>query len=131
MIAYRSLRRWKYQLLQGESIQTTLTSETDRESQYRWVVLFAHGLLYVRRGYAWDGPSEPTIDTENFMRGSLFHDALYQLMREGALPPEARAVADQLLRDVIRKDGMSRFRAWYVYRLIRIFGGRAARPTKG
>jgi hypothetical protein len=37
------------------------------------------------KGYAWNGPSGPTLDTRNFMRGSLVHDALYQLMREGRM----------------------------------------------
>ena len=40
------------------------------------------GNLTTAKGYAWDGPSGPTIYTRNFMRGSLAHDALYQLMRE-------------------------------------------------
>ena len=129
-IAYRSLRQWKYQLLAGESIQTTLTAKATRDSEHGWVTIFATGRLYVRKGYAWNGPSGPTRDTENFMRGSLFHDALYQLLREGTLPPSARAVADQLLRDVIRADGMSRFRAWYVYRAVRMFGRATATRSR-
>ena len=53
------------------------------------------GHLIIKRSYAWDGPSGPTIDTKNFMRGSLVHDALYQLMRHEHLSSdEWRAVAD-------------------------------------
>jgi len=37
------------------------------------------GSLCIREGYSWDGPSGPAIDTVDFMRGSLVHDALYQL----------------------------------------------------
>ncbi|HAK57262.1 MAG TPA: hypothetical protein DCP38_17555 [Acidobacteria bacterium] len=87
------------------------------------------GKLSIFHRYAWDGPSGPSFDTKNFMRGSLVHDALYQLMRERILDHKKdRKRADQLLREICRKDGMSWFRAWYVYRLLRIFGGRSARP---
>lgn len=72
--------------------------------------------LIVKQGYAWDGPSGPTIDTKNFMRGSLVHDALYQLMREGFLEKNVhRSIADRLLYDLVREDGMSWFRAKYMY----------------
>lgn len=97
-----------------------------------WVALNEQGWLTVRRGYCWDGPSGPSVDTDSFMRGSLFHDALYQLLREGQLRDEGtdRRIADELLRDVCRADGMSRFRAWYVYRTLRMAGGKAARRQK-
>ena len=50
----------------------------------------SEGELIIRNGYSWDGPSGPTIDTKNFMQGSLIHDALCQLMREIILPQSAR-----------------------------------------
>jgi hypothetical protein len=62
----------------------------------------------ISKGYAWDGPSGPTIDTGNFMRGSLIHDALYQLMRTGNLPTSFRERADLLLRKTCIDDGMRR-----------------------
>lgn len=86
------------------------------------------GLLTMKKGYAWDGPSGPTIDTKNFMRGSLVHDALYQLMRNGQLAPQWREGADQELRRICREDGMNRFRAWYVLQGVRKGAGFAARP---
>lgn len=85
--------------------------------------------LRIRSGYAWDGPSGPTVDTSNFMRGSLVHDALYQLIREGQLPEDTRHAADQLLRRMCREDGMSAIRAWWVYRAVRLFGKTAADPA--
>lgn len=88
------------------------------------------GVLLIRAGYAWDGPSGPALDTKNFMRGSLVHDALYQLMREGHLAPARwRAVADAELRRICREDGMSAIRAWWVYQGVRFGGGPAADPT--
>ena len=73
--------------------------------------LAENGLLTIRKGYAWDGPSGPAIDTKDSLRGSLIHDALYQLMRLGLLPQSCRAEADALLRDICIDDGMNPARA--------------------
>ena len=58
---------------------------------------------------------------------SLVHDAMYQLMRMGEMSNIYREEADKLLRDICIEDGMWRVRAWWVYRAVRMFGGRAAR----
>ena len=87
-------------------------------------------LLQIRGGYCWDGPSGPSIDTKNFMRGSLAHDALYQLIRLGLLGSEQRALADRELYTICREDGMNRLRAAYVYRCVRWFGKGAANPAR-
>lgn len=88
------------------------------------------GYLHIRKGYAWDGPSGPTIDTKNFMRGSLVHDVLYQLIGLGALPYSDRLRADEILREICLEDGMSRIRAWWVYRGVRIGGSEPARKPE-
>ena len=62
------------------------------------------------------------------MRGSLVHDALYQLMREQALPLTYRQAADDLLKEICLQDGMPRLRAWYVHKAVSWFGEFAARP---
>jgi len=68
--------------------------------------------IIIRKGYAWDGASGPTIDTKSSMRGSLVHDALYQLMRLGLLSEDLReSAADQLLHDICEEDGMMDIRA--------------------
>lgn len=94
----------------------------------RFICLSTDGTLRIRADYAWDGPSGPTIDTKNFMRGSLVHDALYQLMREGYLPGSYRDEADDELRRICLEDGMSGLRAWWVYQGVRLGGGPAADP---
>ncbi|MDH4027916.1 MAG: hypothetical protein OEU95_03680 [Nitrospirota bacterium] len=86
------------------------------------------GMLEIGKGYAWDGPSGPTIDTLNFMRGSLLHDALYQLIRMEKIPYSCKDHADRLLQRTCIEDGMSKFRAWYVYQAVKWFGAEAARP---
>jgi hypothetical protein len=82
--------------------------------------------LVIERGYCWNGPSGPTVDTKSFMRGALLHDVLYQLISEGMLPRSCREAADRILRAVCLDDGMCRPRAFYVYKAVRIFGRKAA-----
>lgn len=63
------------------------------------------------------------------MRGSLVHDALYQLMRQGHLDPDKyRETAVDLLRTMCREDGMSAIRAWWVYKGVR-WGGESSTET--
>lgn len=83
------------------------------------------GRISIKKGYAWDGPSGPSFDTENFMRGSLVHDALYQLIGEGRLDPVVamRRRADDALHRICREDGMCVIRASWVYAAVRLFGG--------
>lgn len=129
MIIYRSIKQWKYQLLRTATIQTVWRPQFIIRSSHGWIALTPLGILIVKKGYAWNGPSGPSIDTENFMRGSLFHDPLYQLIEEGLLLNENdkdRLIADQLLRNICLEDGMSKFRAWYVYKSVRIFGAKHA-----
>jgi hypothetical protein len=62
------------------------------------------------------------------MRGSLVHDALYQLLRNELLEPKWREETDRELVRICREDGMSRIRAWWVYRSVRLGGEPAAAP---
>ncbi len=78
--------------------------------------------LVIFKGYAWDGPSGPTIDTNTFMRGSLVHDCLYELMRERRIPRTMKEVADKELKRICLEDGMSSLRAWWVYKGVSMFG---------
>lgn len=95
-----------------------------------FIKLDNNGLLTIKKGYAWDGPSGPTIDTKNFMRGSLVHDALYQLMREKHLDKTLhRDTADRLLQQLCVADGMSKLRAWWVYEAVKRFGDPSADPA--
>ena len=89
-------------------------------------VLALDGRLTVLKGFAWDGPSGPTVDTKDFQRGALAHDALYCLMSAGKLSQDCRKSADKLLYDLCREDGMSFLRAKYVYAAVRWFGKSSA-----
>lgn len=113
---------WKYQLHEDyEIVLPELEGLRGGGDYYLW--LFPDGTLLLRKGYAWDGPSGPTIDTKNFMRGSLVHDALYQLIRLNVVPRAKRGDCDKILQRLCREDGMSAFRAWYVHLAVKLAGG--------
>ena len=128
-ICYRELRKYKYQLTIEYTHPTHLRIGEDTGTVDDYVRLSKSGDLRLKKSYAWDGPSGPTVDTKNFMRGSLVHDGLYQLMRDGLLDDKTyRKDADAILRDTCKEDGMSAIRASYVYWSVRIAGGYAAKP---
>ena len=124
LIYYRS--GYKYQLAQDHIEHTSIKPMVEIETEY--LLLRTTGLLCIRKGYAWDGPSGPTWDTKNFMRGSLVHDALYQLLRLYPNQIKSRDLADKELRRICMEDGMSRIRSWGVYKAVRLGGAHAASP---
>ena len=126
-ITYRKLKKYKYQII--EDYKVTIPIQPDNNIVSVFIELDTDGNLTIKAKYAWDGPSGPTIDTKNFMRGSLVHDALYQLIRENPQFIEKRNEADQLLRQHCIEDGMSRFRAGVVYRGVKWFGKKSALPV--
>jgi len=125
-IAYR--KGYKYQLAYDYEVKTGIYLLDDIDTEY--ISLSKGGLVKISEGYAWDGPSGPTIDTPNFMRGSLIHDALYQLLRNRLLPQSYRERADNLLHQVCLEDGMSAIRAYYVWKFVNMFAEDAASPEK-
>ena len=120
---------YKYQLKSEYHVDIPIKPPKDIGTEY--ILLTLDGNLTIKRGYAWDGPSGPTFDTRTFMRGSLVHDAMYQLMREGHLDNKTyRGQADKLLRTMCRQDGMNPLRAWWVYQGVKLFANFAADPAK-
>ena len=128
MIKYKKRKLWKYKLWADYSI--VVTGIHPDPADYGYLELTVdNGIttLMIRTGYTWDGPSGPTWDTKTFMRGSLVHDALYQLLREGHLPPNDRKRADEILREICLADGMAKVRAWWVSRGVRIGAKKSSR----
>ena len=137
---YRS--GYKYQLVEDESRMTGICGfdiNTD------FIRLEPDGRLTAKKGYAWDGASGPTWDSSYCMRGPLFHDCLYQLMREKLLPHSCRNTADGIMFLTIMEDGMKyanslpyllraptrafiEFRANYWYRGVQAFAHSASLP---
>lgn len=112
---------YKYQLEAVYQHATGITPVAGMPGN-RFVGMTPDGMLTIAAGYAWDGASGPAIDTHTIMRASLVHDALYQLIKIGALRIEDRAAADRLLREICLQDGMLPIRAAWVYAAVRLFG---------
>ena len=121
-IRYR--RGYKYQLVNDYRVQTDIRPDYDIETEF--VQLDRVGVLTIRHGYAWDGPSGPTFDTANFMRGSLVHDALAGLLRDAYLERSVWFTPiNRELQKICIEDGMWRIRAWWVFVGVEYCGGRS------
>lgn len=121
-IAYRE--GFKYQLAETYRVQIGIKPARDIVTEY--VLLGTTGMLTIRSGYAWDGPSGPAMDTKSAMRGSLVHDALYQLIRLDYLSHDERERADREYRQICKEDGMWNLRAQYHFAALHLFGGAAS-----
>ncbi|MDO9541608.1 MAG: DUF1353 domain-containing protein [Kiritimatiellia bacterium] len=122
-IAYKD--GYKYQLKESYTLKTHLTPPVAITTEY--IQLTTDGTLWIKKGYAWDGASGPAINTLSFRRGSLVHDALYQLIRGDHLDREKhRKVADEIMREICKKDGMCTLYNWVSYQVVRWFGGSCA-----
>lgn len=118
---------YKYQLKKDYECKIDILPIEDIKTEY--VKLSVDGILWIKNGYAWDGPSGPAIDTKTFMRGSLVHDALYQLIRLWFLTEKDKIKVDKELKKICLEDGMNRFRANYVYFFVKTFGKYAIDPN--
>ena len=113
---------FKYQLAESYEIMLSkYNALPGRDILTPFVRFWKDGKLVILDGCAWDGPSGPAIDTTNFMRGSLVHDVLYQLIRLGHLDLTWRGRADEILREICIEDGMSAARAWWVHTSVKTF----------
>ena len=121
---YRKLHKYKYQLVQAYEIDVDIK---EHDVDHEFMRLNPDGTLIIRKNYAWDGASFYP-DTPKIMRGSLVHDALYQLLRLGKLEPKFRDDADELLRKICIADGMWPFIAWTVYKVVNRLGAKYATP---
>lgn len=117
---------YKYLLAEQYRIQTAIHPPRPIEAEY--LAMTTDGLLTIKAGYAWDGASGPTFDSASSMRGSLVHDALYQLMRQDLLPMSFRPAADKVLHDLLIEDGMWRWRAKLWHREVAKWAASAALP---
>lgn len=124
MIHYK--QGYKYQLTEPYSLQIPIFP--DEHIVTKRITLSVSGDLTILDGYCWDGPSGPTVDTKSAMRGSLVHDALYQLLRQDHLSESLRATCDAIYKELCLEDGMWRIRAAIHFDALRVFGGAAADP---
>ena len=123
----RYRRGYKYQLAEPEILQTSFRLK--KEVRIPRIILSTDGKLHIAEGYCWDGASG-IIDRKTNLRASLGHDALYEMMRQGALNYELWKIADYDFAGWLRQDG-----AWpstvKVDKFgLGLFGGRYAHPKQ-
>lgn len=122
---------FKIQLEEDMSVKTDIKPE--RRIKYarhghNLITLAVGGKLTVHAGYASDLASGPTFNTKSTRRGAVFHDAIYELLRQRLLNQEWIITADKMLIDICKDDGMYSWRAWYWYKGLRLANGSAANP---
>ena len=124
-IEYKSLDKRlygrKYQLKQHVTLQLGHAFVGLGTINRPFFTLDDTGVLFITEGYTWDGASG-ALDTADFMYGSMVHDALCDLMADGALPKSlwnAAAVEMFLLN---RKCGMGVVRAAYTFTAVALWG---------
>jgi len=122
-IAYK--KGYKYQTQEIAIFQMNSLVGITIDTKYLQVV--PEGYLIIREGYAWDGASG-AIDTDSIMRGALFHDACYQLMRAGLLADYQKTFIDNKFHQYCIEDGMFTIRAMYVLQAVEAFGHDSTLP---
>lgn len=132
-IKYERLKKWhlfsnEYVLLADYSVQTDIKGFSIRTE---FIHLTRAGKLTLKKGYRWNGPSGPTVDTKNFMRPSAGHDAWYWLLRRKLVPWWVRDRADVQLYEECQEDGMWKIRATYVRKAVHEGGIDSALPGGG
>lgn len=133
MSEIRYKRGYKYQLVKRTRIQLpwkpARVARILGPEDVPMATLTTEGWLVIESLYAWDGPSGPAIDTNDFMGASLVHDVLYQMIRLGQLPGSWRKFADEILYRACLGAGMWKIRAAWCYWGVREGAGWAARPS--
>jgi len=119
---------YKYRLDEDYTIKTNIL-EYDVNLPY--ISLDPIGYLTIKKGYCWDGASGPTWDTKSCRRGSMLHDACYQLIRMGFIPYSFKEYADTLLHDICIEDGMWQWRADAWIWAVDVFGRFALKTKPG
>lgn len=107
---------YKYQLNKNVKLKTPIVGE---RVHHKYFDLYADGTLEIREGYAWDGPSGPTLDTQDSLGPSLVHDVFCQMMRLELLSYNKwQDTVNEFFREHCKRCGMNAFRAWYWYRAV-------------
>ena len=125
---------YRFQLVNDYCVVTDIRPDYLIEAEF--FQLDPNGVLTIRHGYAWDGPSDPFLwilpafirwrFLRKFMRGSLVHDVLAQLLRDAWLERDKWFTAiNRELEKICIEDGMCRIRARCVFVGVQYLGGRS------
>ncbi len=90
----------------------------DIDHQYFYM---RNGWLVIKAGYRWNGINYfPT--TKRNIRGSLFHDCLYQIMQLGILPSLWQYDSDRVFDKIMKEDKECGLYRNFLYYGVRVFG---------
>ncbi len=113
---------YKYQT--QETIEEKLSFGPKEDILTDYIKFLRDGTIILKKGYAWDGAT-CFPDFKWIIRGSAVHDAGYQLLRLGLLPPEFKDKFDRELQTHCSEDGPAVLKPVYyaVYQAVARFGG--------
>lgn len=97
-------RNWKYETAEEWVFQLNFTVAENISTDF--ISLTTDGRLFLAKHFCWDGASGPTLDTPASIAPSAAHDALYQLIRKGFLPPDFIDVANREFLRLLEENGM-------------------------
>ena len=121
--------KFKYLVEENFFIQTPIKPEKTIDTWY--ATLLTTGLLKVKKGFASDGASGPTFDTESTKQPCVEHDILYKMMRKKLLGLSWRPIIDKFLGVRLIQEGMWPCRARKWVKALEIAGENAAsKPVK-
>lgn len=122
--------------------ELTYTLETiELNAEYKDYFTIRGRTMIIRKGYAWDGASGPTVDTRSNMLAGCVHDVLYQCIRLGIMSHDFKHAADRELYHIMRAYGQqharsrigklwAKARAWLYYKGVVWFGNSSTKPRK-
>lgn len=100
-----------------------ITAVIGQQIDTHYCTLFDNGLLLLKSGFIWNGPSGPAINTPATLMPSALHDCLYRLIQEGELEKDHREASDYTYRDSLKTWGVPLWRRLLHFRAVRLFGG--------
>jgi len=110
---------FKYRLLEDYFFDTGI--KLRKSVSYELIELKTTGRMHLKTGYMWDGATW-FPDIQPVMRASLEHDPPYLLFMLKLLDLKHRITINGRFKDVCIKDGMKKWLAKLVYRVLRVFG---------
>lgn len=126
-----------YNLLLEEDEQTEIPGISDEQCHNDYISL-DHGILILKKGYAWDGSTVPLKklykwiwDSDKYCKkASLIHDSFCQLMREGLLDKKYKRYVDGFYKYMCMLGGMGKRQANLRYWFLRKSGDWGIRKRK-
>ena len=105
---YQKKKKWKYKVY--EDCEFTLNRHFPKVEHPFFTI--NKNKMIVKKGYTWDGPSGPVIDTKKLILVSLPHDVFYQSIRENLLDECWKNDADKEFEEMY-KDRTSWGLRWF------------------